>query len=69
MVYSDVLAAWVGGSSPRTSTNACGHVCRYVDQRGLAAMLTSVQSAGVATEVSLRITQTRRMLERRSYLH
>ena len=40
---------------PRTSTNACGHICRYVDQKDLTAMLTSIQSAGVAPEVNLRI--------------
>ena len=39
---------------PRTSTNACGHVCRYVDRKSSAAMLTSIQSAGVAPEVNLR---------------
>ena len=42
------------GFEPRTSTNACGHICRYVDQKGSAAMLTSIQSAGVAPEVNLR---------------
>ena len=53
MVYSVVLAAWGTdgrGFKPQTSTNACGHVCRYVDQKGLAVMLTSKQSAGVAPE-------------------
>ena len=44
-----------GGFEPRTFTNACGHVCKYVDQKGLAAMLTSIQSAGVKPEVNLRI--------------
>ena len=39
---------------PWTSTNACRHICRYVDRKGLAAMLTSIQSAGVAPEVNLR---------------
>ena len=39
---------------PRTSINACGHVCRYMDRKGLAAMLTSIQSVGVAPEVNLR---------------
>ena len=48
------------GYEPRTSTNACRHVCEYVDQKGLAAMLTSIQSAGVASEVNLRITQARK---------
>ena len=37
-----------------------GHACKYVDRKGLAAMLTSIQSAGVAPEVSLRITQMRK---------
>ena len=48
------------GFEPQTSTNACRHVCRYVDQKGLAAMLTSVQSTGVAPEVNVRITQVRK---------
>ena len=39
---------------PWTSTNACRHVCRYVDQKGSAVMLTFIQSAGVAPEVNLR---------------
>ena len=42
------------GFKPQTSTNACRHVCRYVDQKGSAAMLTSIQSAGVTPEVNLR---------------
>ena len=42
------------GFQPQTSTNACGHVCRYMDQKSLAAMLTSIQSAGVSPEVNLR---------------
>ena len=44
----------------RTSTNACEHICKYVDQKGPAAMLTSIQSAGVAPEVNLRIRQARK---------
>ena len=24
--------------------NACGHVCKYMDQKGSTAMLTSIQS-------------------------
>ena len=47
MVHSAVLAACSTdgrGSEPRTSTNACGHACRYVDRKGLAAMLTSGES-------------------------
>ena len=42
------------GFEPQTSTNACGHVCRYMDRKGSAAMLTSIQSVGVAPEVNLR---------------
>ena len=44
----------------QTSTNACRHICKYRDQKGLAAMLTSIQSAGVALEVNLRIIQVRK---------
>ena len=44
----------------RTSTNTCRHICKYVDQKGLAAMLISIQSAGVAPVVNLRITQARK---------
>ena len=35
-------------------------VCRYMDQKGSAAMLTSLQSTGVTPEVNLRITQARK---------
>ena len=42
------------GLSPQTSTNVHRHVCRYVDQKGSAAMLTSIQSAGVTPEGNLR---------------
>ena len=49
---------------PQTSTNACGHICRHVDPKGLAVMLTSVWSAGVAPEVNLRITQVRKHAKR-----
>ena len=38
----------------QTPTNTCGHICKYVNQKGLAAILTSIQS-----EVNLRITQVR----------
>ena len=54
MVYSAMLVVCSMGScglEPITSTNACGHVCRYMDQKGLAAMLTSIQSSGVTPEV------------------
>ena len=47
------------GFEPRTSTNACEHICKYVNQKGLTAMLTSIQSAGVAPVVNLRILQVR----------
>ena len=63
MVYSVVLAACDldgRGFGSRTSTNGCGYICDYVDQKGLAAILTSIQSAGVAPEVNLRITQARK---------
>ena len=42
------------GFDPWTSTNACRHVCRCVDQKGLATMLTSIESAGITPEVNLR---------------
>ena len=46
------------GSNP---TNACGYmICKYIDWNGSDAMLTSIQSAGVASEVNLRITQMRK---------
>ena len=57
VVYStvlDVRGLDGHGFEPRTSTNACGHICRYVDWKGLATMLTSIQSAGVTPEVNLR---------------
>ena len=54
MVYSAMrVARTVMGLSPQTSTNARRHVCRYIDQKGLAAMLTSIQSAGITPEVNL----------------
>ena len=43
------------GFDPQTSTNACGHVCKYADSKGLAVMLACKQSAGDAPEVNLRI--------------
>ena len=48
------------GIEPRTSINACGHVCKYVDQKSSASMLTSIQSVGVTPEVNLRIQQARK---------
>ena len=50
------------GSSP--STNLHQHLLVYVDQDGLAEMLTSIQSAGVTPEVNLRITQVRKHAKR-----
>ena len=42
------------------SANACGHVCKYMDQKGSAAILTSMQSVGVTLEKNLRITQVKK---------
>ena len=65
MVYSSVLAEqMVVGSKPQTSTNTYGHIYKYVDRRGSAAMLTSIQSTGVTPEVNLRITHTRKYRKR-----
>ena len=56
MVYSTVPAAqMVMGSSRKPR-----HVCEYVDRKGLAGMLISVQLAGVTPEVNLRITQVKK---------
>ena len=63
MAYSVVLAACGmdgHGFELQTSTNAYGHVCKYMDQNGLATMLTSIQSAGVTPEVNPRVTQARK---------
>ena len=57
MVYSAVLAVCGTdghGFEPQTSSNACEHVSRYVDQKGSAAMLTTIQSVCVTPEVNLR---------------
>ena len=55
MAYSAMrVARMVMGLSPRTFINAHRHVCSYVDQKGSAAMMTSIQSEGVAPEVNLR---------------
>ena len=62
VVFSAVVAACSTeghGFNPKTSTNACRHVYWYVDQKGLAVMLTSFQSAGVTPDVNLRITQAK----------
>ena len=63
VVYSAMLAACGTdgqGFKPQNSTNTCEHVCRYMDQKGLAAMLAPIQSAAVTPEVNLRITQARK---------
>ena len=44
-------ACSIKGLSP---TNVCRYVCKYVGQKGSAAMLTSLWSAGVTPEVNLR---------------
>ena len=49
-----------GEFEPWSSTNTCRHVCKDVDRKGSAAMLTPIQSAGVTSEVNLRITQARK---------
>ena len=59
-MYSLVLTAHSRGFKPQASTNACGHVCKYVYQKGSTAMLTSIQSAGVAPKVNLKITHVRK---------
>ena len=65
MVCRSVLAACgMDGHvfEPQTSTYACEHIYKYVDQKGLGltAILTAIQSAGVTPEVNLRITQARK---------
>ena len=47
VVYRAMLAACGTdghGFKPWTFTNACGHICRYVDRKDSAAMLTSTVS-------------------------
>ena len=64
MFYSTVLAACSTdshGFKPQTSTNACRHVYKYEDQKDLAAILSSIQSAGVTPEVNLRNSVQARM--------
>ena len=39
---------------------ACEHISKYMDRKGLAVMLTPIQSAGVGPEVNLWITQARK---------
>ena len=52
------------GFKPQTSTNACGHICKYTDRKDLGTMLTPIQSAGVTPEVNLRITQAKKHAKR-----
>ena len=55
--------SWVWAPA-QTSTNACSHICNYIDRKGSAAILTSIQSVGVTPEVTLRITQARKHTKR-----
>ena len=68
VVYSTVLVTQTGPSPglAQTSTNACGHVCMWI-KKGSAAMLTSIQLAGVAPEVNLRITQVRKHTQKKGF--
>ena len=45
------------GFGSQASTNAFGHVCKYVDLKDSAGMLTFMQSVGVTPEVTLRSTE------------
>ena len=54
VVYSAVLPTCVMGSSPKPPPMLMDVVCWYVDQKGYAAMLTSIQSAGVTQEANQR---------------
>ena len=59
--FMGLLGIWRKPLCPdRTSTNACCLVCKYVDRKGSAAMLTPIQSAGVTPEMNLRITQVKK---------
>ena len=44
-------AHWVLSSN---LINACTEVCKFIDKKGLAVMLTVKRSAGVTSEVNLR---------------
>ena len=59
MGYTVLTTQMVMGLSPQTSTNAYEHICKCMDQKGSAAMLTSAQPAGVTPEVNQRIIQVR----------
>ena len=48
------------GFKPWSSINACEHICKYVDPKSSATILTSTQSADVTIEINPRITQTRK---------
>ena len=66
IIYNKIEQTVVG-SSPRPNLHQClqcRHICNYVDQKGLATMLTSVQSAGVTPNVNLRMTQARKHAKR-----
>ena len=43
-------------------------IYKYVDRKGSAALLTSIDSAGVAPEMNLRITQARKLTSKGSTL-
>ena len=67
LVYSAMLAACgMGGRRfdepclAEISTNTCRHICKYVDPKGSAFMLTSKQSAGVAPGMNRMIIQARK---------
>ena len=67
VVYSAVLAASSRdghGFKPQTSTNTCGHICRYVDQKGSAAMLTSIQSQSGHTKLTKILSESENLSEK-----
>ena len=67
VIYSAVHAVCSDrhGFEPRTSLMLADmFASKYVDRKDLAAMLTSIQSADVAPEVNLRITQVRKHAKR-----
>ena len=41
-------------------------ICKYIDQKGLAAMLTCIQSTGVAPKLNVRIAQAIKHASKRS---
>ena len=60
MVYSTMLAVCGTDGHGFKSQTTPMLADTSVDQKALAAMLTSIQSAGVTSEVNLRITQVRK---------